>query len=200
MLAEKYNEIIEKAIPGTLKRLPEIKRAAEMVAEAVNRGKRIFIVDRYGVIDSEVAEKPAGLLLFRPLVNSGEKLMEGDILFLSSFQSEDEKDMGMVKEAHDIGAKVISISPDGQLAKNSDFGIIDLDGEMNAVLNVDRAEFSFAPLNGIIHVLIIYMIEADTVERLMAAGKKPSVSNAEYMDEGVAKLLEVRKKFASQGY
>lgn len=200
MLAEKYNEMIEKTIPGTLKRLPEIKKAAEMITEAVNRGKRIFVVDRYGVIDSEVAEKPAGLLLFRPLVNSGEKLMEGDILILSSFQPEDEKDLGIVKEAHDLGAKVISISPDGQLARNSDMGVTDFDGEMNAVLNIDRAGLSFAPLSGIIHVLIIYMIEAETVERLLATGKKPAVSYAEYMDGGAAKLLEARKKFASQGY
>lgn len=200
MFAAKYCEMVEKIIPVALNRLPAIIKAADMITEAVLRGKRVFVTDRYGVIDSEVAEKPAGLALFRSLSHSGEKLSPGDILILSSFQPEEEKDMEIVKGARALGAKVIVISPEGQLAKNADLAVTDPAGELNAVLDITRAELSFAPLNGIIHVLILYMIEAETAEKLLASGKKPTVLCADYLAGGAAKLLEAKRKFASQGY
>jgi uncharacterized phosphosugar-binding protein len=200
MFAAKYSGLVEKIIPAVLNRHQEIKKASEMITDAALSGKRVFVTDRYGVIDSEVAEKPAGLALFRSLSQSGEKLSPGDILILSSFLPEDEKDMEIVKEARSLGVKIIAIAPEGQLAKSADLAITDPGGELNAVLDIARAGLSFAPLNGIIHVLTLYMIEAETAEKLLASGKKPTVLCAGYLAGGEAKLLEARRKFASQGY
>jgi uncharacterized phosphosugar-binding protein len=200
MLSEDYYEKLVKTLPALPKNMPEVKKAAEMVIEALNRGKKIFVTDRYEVIDSEVEKKPGGLLLFRSLSHSGEKMMEGDVLILSTFEPENEKDMAIIKNAHDLGAKVISISPSGRLANTADLALTDPSENMNTVLDLTRVKLSFAPLNGIFHVLLVYMIETETVERLLEAGKKPAVVFAEYLDGGADKLLESRKKFASQGY
>jgi len=158
MFARNYLDQAEKAVSAVLGKSDAIGRAAELIVRAVTSGKRVFLTDRYGVVDEEIAEKPGNLALFRSLSRSDEKLTSGDVLILSSFLPDDEKDVKIVEEARALGVSIITVSPEGKLSGSADVAVHDLGAEMNAVLSNHGMDRPFGPISGMLHVLLINMI------------------------------------------
>ena len=200
MLARNYMEEAEKAIPALLGQIEPIKKAVDIIVRAVTNGKQVFVTDRYGVVDAEIAEKPGNLALFRSLSQSGEKLAAGDILILSSFLPDEEKDLTIVSGARSLGASVITVSPEGKLSGSADVAVLDQGAGMNGVVTAPGGDRSFGPLSGILHVLLLNMIQAQTAEQLIASGKKPTVLPGEYMAEGAGKRIKAMQTFFDRGY
>ncbi len=200
MLAQKYMDETEKAIHAVSGRADSIRKAAELISQAVTRGNSIFVTDRYGIVEFELAEKPGNLALFRPLQRSVERVREGDVLILSSFLPYHESDMEIILQTKALGAKVIVICPEGRLAENADVVVADMGMESNAVLTEPGFEAPFGPVSGIVHALILNLIQADVAELLLAAGKAPTVLPGEYLAKGKEKLIEAQRNFASRGY
>lgn len=200
MLASKYLESVERAIAAVAERAPEIRKAAEMVLSAINGGKRVFVTDRHGILESELSDKPGCLALFRSLQRSTERLAEGDILILSALLPSDAQDLEIVRQTKALGGRVIAICSEGELSRNADLVVPDQGVESNAVLTAPGLEAPFAPVSGIVHVLLLNLIQADTAELMLAAGKAPTVLPGEYIADGKKKLGEAKQVFASRGY
>jgi hypothetical protein len=200
MLARNYMEEAEKAIHVSLSQIEPIRRAANMIMRTITNGKRVFVTDRYGVVDAEIAEKPGNLALFRSLSHSGEKLAAGDVLIISSFLPDEEKDLAIISEVRALGAVIITVSPEGKLSGSADVAVLDPGANMNGVLSTLGGDRSFGPLSGILHVLLLNMIQAQTAELLIASGKKPTVLPGAYLAGGTKKRTEAMEAFISRGY
>lgn len=200
MLGVKYIEAAEKAMTGALGQLNAVRKAAQLIARTATGGKRVYVIDPYGVVDSEIADKPGNLALIRSLQQSEEQLSAGDVLILSSFLPAEDRDLKIVTDAKSLGARVITISPGGRLAESADIAIQDSGEEMNGVLSSPGINEPFGPVSGIIHVLLMNLVQVEIAGVLMASGKTPSVLPGAYLAGGAEQLIEARRKFSSQGY
>lgn len=200
MFAVKYMEATEKAISAALGQLDAVKKAAKIISQAAMNHKRVFVSDPYGVVETEVADKPGNLAIFRSLQHSEERLGQGDVLILSSFLPSEERDLEIVAQAHSLGASVITISPGGSLAESADLAITGSGVESNGVLTSQGLDQPFGPVSGIIHVLLLNMIQSETAANLLASGKTPSVLPGVYLNGGSEKRIEAERKFSQQGY
>ncbi len=200
MLAAKYMDAAEKAITATLGQVEAVKKAAQIIAQAATNHKRVFVSDPYGVVESEIADKPGNLALFRSLQHSEERLGQGDVLILSSFLPAEERDLSIVAQARSLGSRVITISPGGGLAENADQAILDAGVESNGVLTTPGVSQPFGPVSGIVHVLLLNMVQAETAAILLASGKTPSVLPGGYLAGGSEKVIEAQRKFTQQGF
>ncbi len=200
MLASKYMEAVEKAVTGVANLLPEIRQAAEMIARAVADGKRVFVTDRHGILESELADKPGNLALFRSLQRSTERISGGDVLILSALLPADAQDIDIVRQTRSLGARTIVICPEGSLAPEADMAILDHGTGSNAVLSATGMDTPFGPVSGIVHVLLLNLIQADAAELLLASGKAPTVLPGEYLTGGKDQLAEAKRIFTSRGY
>jgi uncharacterized phosphosugar-binding protein len=200
MLAQNYMQEAEKTASALLDQTDSIGKAAELVVRTVSNGKRVFVTDRYGVVEAEIADKPGNLALFRPLSKSGESLASGDTLILSSFLPDEAADMEIVTKARALGAAVITLSPAGQLSASADAAITDHGASMNAVIAMGGSDRPFGPISGILHVLLFNMLQAQTAALLVKSGKKPTVFPAPYVKGGPKKHIEAVRRFLSQGY
>jgi uncharacterized phosphosugar-binding protein len=200
MLGAKYMDVAEKAISAIVDQLDTVKKAAKIVAQAAMSHKRVFVSDPYGVVESELADKSGNLAIFRSLQHSEERLGQGDVLILSTFLPSEERDLNIVTQAHSLGTSVITISPGGKLAESADLAITGSGVEMNGVLTCQGVEQPFGPISGIIHVLLLNMIQSETAAILLASGKTPSVLPGAYLEGGSEKRIDAERKFSQQGY
>ena len=90
MLAERYIDTVEKKLRTLLDQLDSIGKAAELIVSVVFGGNRVFVVDKYGIVDNELVERASGLALFNSLKSSRLKLAGGDILIISAYHPDDE--------------------------------------------------------------------------------------------------------------
>ncbi|MHB9028531.1 MAG: DUF2529 family protein, partial [Candidatus Latescibacterota bacterium] len=125
MLAQKYMETAEKAITAVLQRSDSIHKAAELIVRAVDQGKKVFVTDRYGIVEFELAEKPGNLALFRSLQRSEERMAEGDVLILSSILPNDERDLEIAGQMKALGVKLVAVCPEGRLAESAEVAVPD---------------------------------------------------------------------------
>jgi uncharacterized phosphosugar-binding protein len=72
--------------------------------------------------------------------------------------------------------------------------------ESNAVLTAPGLETPFGPVSGIVHMLILNLIQADVTEILLAAKKAPTVLPGAYLSGGQEKLIAAQRDFISRGY
>ena len=200
MLAAKYMDAAEKAITEVLKQLEPVQKAARIIAQAATNHKKVFVSDPHGVVESEIADKPGNLALFRSLQHSEESLGQGDVLILSSFFPSEERDLAIVAQAHSAGSRVITISPGGRLAESADQAILDSGVELNGVLTTPGIDQPFGPVNGITHVLLLNMVQVETAAVLLASGKTPIALPGAYLAGGSEKLIEAERKFTQQGF
>ena len=200
MLASQYINSIEESLGNLLNQLDSIQKAAEKIVSTVTGGKNVFVVDRYGIIDTELAYRASGLALFRSLKYDRSKLAEGDVLIISAYHPEDEYDMFHLNWAHSLGASVISISPEGTLAQNTDIALLNNDNGQNGIITVSGIDRQFCPASGIENATLAWMLAAETAALLMAEAKIPTVYYGNYLIDGKAKLIEARKRFSSLGY
>lgn len=200
MFAQTYMETVEKAITAVLERSDSIHKAAELIAQAVGQGKKVFVTDRHGIVEFELAEKPGNLALLRSLQRSVERMAEGDVLILSSLLPHDERDVEIAAQTRAMGVKLITICPEGRLAESADIAVFDQGIESNAILTSPGLETPFGPMSGIIHVLILNLIQADATEILLAANKAPTVLPGGYLAGGQEKLIAAQRTFTSRGF
>ncbi len=200
MFASQYIKIVEENLGTVLNQTDSIKKAAEMMAQVVSGGKKVFIVDKYGIINNELVDRTSGFALFRSLENDMFTLAEGDILIISSCHPDDEYDLNQVNNAHTSGALVISISPPGKLAQCADAALLNNDDGQNGVIEVSGIGRKFCPVSGIMNAVLAWTLSAETSMLLMAEGKTPTVYCGDYIAGGKEKLTIARKRFSSLGY
>ena len=195
MFARKYLDAAEQAVSSAVGRLDAVRKAAEIVVGTVTDGKRVFVADRLGIVETELADKPGNLALFRSLSRSGETLATGDVLVVSSCVPDNSGDIEMVDAARTLGARVIAIAPEGALSSKADVALTMGGGDLNAIFPVEGVDRPFGPVSGIANMLMFNMLQAETAARLIASGKKPTVLPADYIPGGRGKRIEALRAF-----
>jgi len=200
MFASYFFDIVEENLGTVLNQSDSIKRASEMMSISVSGGKKVFVFDRYGIIDNELVNRTSGLALFRSLNNDISRLVEGDILIISSFHPDNENDLNQASKANALSASVISISPMGELAQSADVALLNNDDGRNGVIKVSGIDRQFCPVSGIMNAVLAWALVAETTQLLIAEGKIPTVYCGDYVIDGKEKLSQARKRFSSFGY
>ncbi|MBT4485602.1 MAG: hypothetical protein HOC71_18190 [Candidatus Latescibacteria bacterium] len=200
MLALHFIDIAEKNLGTVLNQFDTIKKSAEMITNVVLGGNNVFVVDKYGIIDAELVERASGLAIFRSLKHGRSQLTGEDVLVISSYHSADEYDLDHLRKAHSLGASVISISPPGELAQNSDIALLNTADEQNGVITVSGIVRPFCPVNGIINAAFAWALSAEIATLIIADGKIPTIFAGEYLADGEEKISRARKEFSSRGY
>ncbi len=200
MFARKYLDAAEQAASSAAGRLDAVRKAAEIVVGTVTDGKRVFVADRLGIVETELADKPGNLALFRSLSRSGETLATGDVLVVSSCVPDNSGDIEMVDAARTLGARVIAIAPEGALSSKADVALTMGGGDLNAIFPVEGVDRPFGPVSGIANMLMFNMLQAETAARLIASGKKPTVLPADYIPGGRGKRIEALRAFDERKY
>ena len=200
MFAEQYIDTVVKKLSTLLDQFDSINKAAELIVRTVLGGNRVFVVDKYGIIDKELVERASGLALFNSLKSSRLKLAEDDVLIISAYHPEDEHDQKYLNDAHSLGAMVIVISPQGTLAQSADIALLNNDDGQNGVITASGIDRPFCPVSGIMNATLAWSLAAESAAKIMANGKIPTVFWGNYLSGGTEKLSEARKRYATLGY
>ncbi|HUT63262.1 MAG TPA: hypothetical protein VMZ04_04820 [Anaerolineae bacterium] len=200
MFAEQYIDTVVKKLSTLLDQFDSINKAAELIVRTVLGGNRVFVVDKYGIIDNELVERASGLALFNSLKSSRLKLAEDDVLIISAYHPEDEHDQKYLNDAHSLGAMVIVISPQGTLAQSADIALLNNDDGKNGVITASGIDRPFCPVSGIMNATLAWSLAAESAAKIMANGKIPTVFWGNYLSGGTEKLSEARKRYATLGY
>ncbi|MFC1693897.1 hypothetical protein ACFL1R_10365 [Candidatus Latescibacterota bacterium] len=200
MFALRYLNTVEEKIVAVLDQTETIKKAAEMITRAVTGGNSVYLVDTQGIIDAEMVDRASGLVLFRSLKDSRQKLTEGDVLIISTYYPEDERDFNYLNEAHASGASVITISPSGKLSGNADVALVNNSDIQNGIYSAYGIDRPFCPVSGFVNAVMAWSLAAETAALLLAQGKTPTVYWGEYLVGGKEQRTEARRRFIANGY
>ena len=197
MLADFYLYSVEKSLGTMMDHIDPIRKAAECIINAVSNEKRVFVFDRYGILDSELVDRSSGLMLFRAYTF---KPAPGDILLLASLQADHESDLTLLNEAHSRGAIVITISPEGKLSASADYALINRYDSTNGIVTLPDTTRKFCPMSGIINGMLAWTLTAEITASMIAAGTPPTVIWGDYFKGGEEHRSAAKKRFISLGY
>lgn len=200
MPAEHYIDKAAEHLASIISQLDSVKEIGELIAHSVLNGKKVYIMDRYAIVDAELVERPSGLILFRSYKDDGNDMVNGDIFILSALHPEDDEDIALLNKARSLGATVISISPKGPLSQSADHALINNGDGKNGVITIPGVDKPFCPVSGIVNVTLAWALAAETTASLHKHGVKPSVFRGEYLAESSGKNSEARKRYLSLGY
>ncbi len=200
MAASQYISKVDEQLDSLLNQIDAIKKAGNVIAGAVLDGKKIYVADRYGILDVERIERASGPAFFRSYKEHGSSMKNGDVLILSAFHTDDRDDMDILYNARALEAVIITISPAGTLSQTADISLNNNDNGTNGVITVTGMNKSFGPVSGIMNAALAWTLVAETIEIFISKGEIPTVYRGEYLKEGREKNTEARKRYKSLGY
>ncbi|MBN1293845.1 MAG: hypothetical protein JXB48_18525 [Candidatus Latescibacteria bacterium] len=200
MLGLEYIDKAEKHLMFVSSQLETVKKAGKSISDAVLNKNKIFVVDRYGVIENELIGRSSGLALFQSYDDDEETMGQNDILILSAFYPAEQDDLDIINNARAQGAKIITISPEGPISKAADIALINGNEDLNDVMYVPGIDQSFCPLSGILNAVLAWTVAAETTAVFLSQGKIPTSYRGDYLPDGVDKNSEARKRYISLGY
>ncbi|MCE5250332.1 hypothetical protein LLG96_08945 [bacterium] len=199
MPGSQFIDKAEEHITSVANQFDTLKKAGETIAKAVLDGKKVFIMDRFDIVDAEMVDHPSGLALFRSYKIYGNTMTDGDIFILAAYFPDNEDDRSLVEQARARGAFIITISPKGLLSQSAGLALLN-DDSANGVITIPGITGAFCPVSGIINTVLAWSLAAETVSALLAQGVQPTVSWGEYFANSEGKSAEARKRFLSLGY
>jgi len=200
MIATQYIDTVLDRLSKVTAGLEPVREIGEFIAQAVKNGKKVYVMDRYSIVDAELVERPSCLMLFRSFKNEGNAMTTGDIFLLSSFSADDESDLALLTQARSQGAVVITISPEGSLSRSADRALTNKSSGENSVISIPGIETRFCPVSGIVNTALAWALVAEVTESLLNQQMIPSVFTGEYLADKSGKNIEARKKYLSNGY
>ena len=200
MVASQYISKVDEYLDSLMNQRDSIKKAGNTIAMAALDGRKVYVMDRYGILDVELVEHSSGLALFRSYKTHGKAMKSEDIFILSAYHTEDQNDMDILNNARLLGATVITISPEGLLSQAADISLINYDDGTNGVITITGIQKSFCPVSGIMNAALAWSLAAETVETLLSKGEIPTVFWGRYLKGGREKNSEARKRYLSLGY
>ena len=200
MLATTYIDTVLDRLSTVTAQFDSVREIGEFIAQAVKNGKKVYVMDRYRIVDAELVERPSCLVLFRSFTNEGDSMTIGDIFLLSSFSAADERDIDLLTRARSRGAIVITISPEGSLSRSADRALTNKGSGENSVISVPGIDTRFCPVNGIVNAALAWALAAEVTESLFKQQIIPSVFRGEYLAVSSGKNFEARKRYLSNGY
>jgi uncharacterized phosphosugar-binding protein len=199
MLASRYFDKVDEYLASAMNQLDTVKKAGSTIARAVLNGKKVYVMDRYDIVDAEIVEHPSGLALFRSYKTYENALGKDDIFILAAYFPDDENDRSLLEQVRSRGAFIITISPQGALSQAADISLINNDSD-NGVITIPEVNQHFCPVSGIVNVTLAWAVAAETVTALLEQGVQPSVYWGEFLAGAEGKNSDARKRFLSLGY
>ena len=200
MLSKYYLDKVLESLSSLIGLLEPVKSTAGRIVQAVLNGKKVYVMDRFNIVDAELVERPSGLALFRSYKKDGDDMSDGDIFILSAYYPENETDLSLLELARSQGAFTVTISPEGALSQMSDSALINKDDSANGIITIPEVDNPLCPLSGIINVTLAWALVAEITAALLQENITPTVFYGEYLAGCAGKNSEARKKFVSQGY
>jgi len=200
MVASQYISKVDEQLDSLMNQSEVIKKAGNVLAGAVLDGKKVYVADRYGILDAELVERASGPAFFRSYKKHGDSIQNGDVVILSAFHTDDRDDRDILDNARALGAVIITISPNGPLSQAADISLNNNDDGTNGVITVTGMNKSFAPVSGIMNAALAWTLVAETTEIFISKGEIPTVYRGGYLKEGREKNTEARKRYKSLGY
>lgn len=200
MLAKYYLDKVLESLSSLPDRLEPVKSTAGHIVKAVLNGKKVYVMDRFNIVDAELVGRPSGLALFRSYKEEGDDMADGDIFILSAYYPDNESDLRLLEKARSQGAFTVSISPEGALSQMSDNALINKTDSANGIITIPEVDNLFCPLSGIINVTLAWALVAETTAALLQENITPTVFYGEYLAGCGGKNSESRKKYVSLGY
>ena len=200
MLAEKFIDSTLDRLTALSSQLQAVKSTGEMIAQAVMNGKKVYIADRFSIIDMETVERSSNLALFRSYKADMNDLTDGDVVILASLYTDDTADMALISTVRSKNAVVVTISPEGPFSEAADKALTYPDGDTNGIVRIPGMDDPFCPVSGIMNATMIWMLAAEITETLIRNNTVPSVYWGEHIVGSEGKDSETRKRYASLGY
>ena len=200
MLSKYYLDKVLESLSSLIGLLEPVKSTAGRIVQAVLNGKKVYVMDRFNIVDAELVERPSGLALFRSYKKDGDDMSDGDIFILSAYYPENETDLSLLELARSQGAFTVTISPEGALSQMSDSALINKDDSANGIITIPEVDNPLCPLSGIINVTLAWALVAEITAALLQENITPTVFYGEYLAGYAGKNSEARKNYVSLGY
>ncbi len=188
-LMERYQgaafELLEK-VQATQKEA--IRKAGEIVADAVEQGHRIYFSRVVHGIEQDLIRRGGGPIFYLPYKKDETELKEGDVLFIGSVSGRSTDAVELAYDSAAAGVKVIVLT---SLAYSNAVEPVHASGKRlyeiaalaidmcapvaEAMLEVEGLDAKFAASSGIASIFILWSLTSVAVEKMMADGCTPGV-------------------------
>lgn len=197
---------------------PAIERAADVCAEAVAAGHRIYLHDTGHLVEQELVWRTGGLLAFDRLTADGSApdpgaLRAGDVLVVGSVSGTGAALVELVRAARDLGVATIAVTAPahsrrlapghpggGRLMDAADIVLDNHAPYGDAALRLPGLATAICPASGIGAVALLWALTAAVTERLVSRGIQPSIYTSIHLPGGPAAVDAVQERYRELGY
>ncbi len=169
-----------------------IEHAGAICADALLAGKHIYVSAKgTHSIHTEITHRAGGLIDPAILSEDAAELQAGDVVIIGSNAGFDSSTVGLALRCRDLGVHTIaittvvfeqgitSVDPSGKTLHEVAELCIDQGGVLgDALLEFPELGVPIIPPSGVLCVTAVWMIFAETAERMIAAGRPPLVYQA----------------------
>ena len=189
MLIDRYQAAIDELLKTVRETQREnIFKAGEMVADAVEKGGKIYFCEVVHGIQKDLIYRGGGPIFYKEYKEGETELKEGDILFVSSVSGRTKKVVDLAWDCVNKGIKVIAftsmtyatqVDPVHESGKKLyEIATLTLDNcapAAEAMLEVEGIEARFAAASGIASDYILWSLTSVCVEKMLADGFTPGI-------------------------
>jgi len=158
--------------------MPQVDRAARLIADRLLQGNHLYIHDDTGALTSEALGRAGGLMLIRGLPGEDlnhQDLKAGDVLILGARQAESPSLAALADRARQKGLTVIAIAPKGGLSDRADIALNDHAPANGGVVSVQGVTARIGPITGMTNAVLLWSLTAGLIEALLERGHKPHI-------------------------
>ncbi len=188
-LMERYQQAVDELFAKVRATQTEnIKKAGELIADAVADGHKIYLSGICHSIEMDFIYRGGGPIFYNHFDNGLESLNPGDVLVVSSVSGRTKHVVDLAYDAMEKGVKVIAftsmayavqVDPVHESGKKLyEFVTLTLDNcapAAEAMLEVEGIEARFAAASGIASDYIMWNVTSVVVETLLAKGITPGI-------------------------
>lgn len=189
MLMDRYHQAIDELLKKVRETQREtIIKAGNMVAEAAEQNRKIYLNDICHAIENDVIQRGGGPIFLKKFDRKKTELKPGDLLFVSSVSGRTQKVVDLAWDSMEKGVNVIAftsleyaqavepVHPSGK--RLHEFVTLAVDNcapAAEAMLEVEGIEAKFAAASGISSAYLLWSITSCAVEKMLADGYTPGI-------------------------
>ena len=189
MLVERYQEAVFDLLNKAKNTQREaIRRAAEIIAEAVEGGNKVYLGMICHSIEMDLIYRGGGPIFYKKYEDEKTELKAGDVLIVSSVSGRTQKIVDLTFDSVAKGVKVIAftsmeyatqvdpVHPSGKKLYEMATHVIDnCAPAAEAMLDVPGIEAKVAAASGIASDFLMWSITSAVVEKMLADGYTPGI-------------------------
>lgn len=189
MLIDRYHEAVDNLLKTVRETQREnIIKAGEIVAEAVEKGHKIYLGRIVHYMEMDLIYRGGGPIFYKEYKEGETELKAGDVLFVSSVSGRSKATVDLAWSAMEKGVNVIALTsmsyatqvdPVHESGKKLyEFVTLTLDNcapAAEAMLEVDGIEARFSAASGIASDYIMWSLTSACIEKMLNDGYTPGI-------------------------